>query len=159
MTRFRVNRFTGCEGGSPFPLCPPTADVNLNHQHLQRCAICYLTRRSKECPIRSPRRRGRAAFGGRPRGIRGTGFMEFPGRDYSGLIPANLTTLPHFSVSSTISLLKSAGEPASTVPPRSTSRALILGSARPALISLLSLSTTSMGVFLGAPTPNQVLAS
>ena len=38
---------------------------------------------------------------------------------------------------------------------RSASRALILGSARPALISLLSFSTISAGVFLGAPRPNQ----
>src|SRR5438445_11182459 len=44
-------------------------------------------------------------------------------------------TLPHFSVSSAMSLLKSAGEPVSGVPPRSASRALILGSARAALIS------------------------
>ena len=50
-------------------------------------------------------------------------------------------------------LAESAGEPASTVPPRSASRALILGSARPALISLLSLSMISVGVFFGAPTP------
>ena len=64
-------------------------------------------------------------------------------------------TLAHFSVSSAMSLPKSAGEPASTVPPRSASRALILGSARAALISLLSLSTISAGVFLGAPMPNQ----
>jgi transposase len=33
-----------------------------------------------------------------------------------------------------------------------------LGSTRPALISLLSLSMISAGVFLGTPTPNQVLA-
>jgi transposase len=32
-------------------------------------------------------------------------------------------------------------------------------SARPALISLLSLSMTSVGVFLGAPTPYHPLAS
>ena len=38
-------------------------------------------------------------------------------------------------------------------PPRSASRAFILGSARAALISLLSLSTISAGVFFGAPTP------
>jgi hypothetical protein len=38
-------------------------------------------------------------------------------------------------------------------------RALILGSARPALISFLSLSMISMGVFLGAPRPNQALAA
>jgi hypothetical protein len=50
-------------------------------------------------------------------------------------------------------------EPGSTVPPKSASRAFILGSARPALISLLSLSTISAGVFLGAPTPHQLLAS
>ena len=79
-------------------------------------------------------------------------FWNVPGA-HSGLMPADLTTLPHFSVSSAMSLPKSAGEPASAVPPRSASRALILGSARPALISLLSLSMISAGVFLGAPTP------
>src|SRR5262249_56726989 len=61
-------------------------------------------------------------------------------RHQSALAPENLTTLLHFSVSSAISLPKSAGEPASTVPPRSASRAFMLGSARAALISLLSLS-------------------
>jgi hypothetical protein len=75
------------------------------------------------------------------------------------LMPVKLTTLPHFSVSSAISLPKSAGEPASTVPPRSASRVFMLGSARPALISLFSFSTISAGVALGAPTPYQVLAS
>jgi hypothetical protein len=51
----------------------------------------------------------------------------------------------------------SAGEPASTVPPSSTSRALSFGSSRPALTSLLSLSMISTGVFLGAPRPNTAL--
>ena len=46
------------------------------------------------------------------------------------MAPENLTTLAHFSVSSAISLLKSAGEPASTVPPRSASFALNLASVR-----------------------------
>src|SRR5262249_32708003 len=77
----------------------------------------------------------------------------------SALMPVNFTTLPHFSVSSAISLPKSAGEPASTVPPRSASRVFMLGSARPALISLLSLLTISAGVAFGAPTPYHVLAS
>src|SRR5215468_4478668 len=58
----------------------------------------------------------------------------------SGLAPVNLTTLPHFSVSSARSLPKSAGESASGALPRSASRALILGSARAALTSVLSLS-------------------
>src|SRR5215510_7648785 len=40
---------------------------------------------------------------------------------HSALMPANLMTLPHFSVSSAMSLPKSAGESTSTVPPRSTS--------------------------------------
>src|ERR1700730_10370360 len=79
--------------------------------------------------------------------------------DHSGFMPANWTTLPHFSVSSEMSLPKSAGEPPSTVPPRSASRALILGSARAALISLFSLSTIWTGVLLGAPNPPQKLAS
>src|SRR6516164_3629401 len=69
------------------------------------------------------------------------------------------TTLPHLSESSAKSFPKSVGESASAVPPNSPSRALSLGSARPALISLLSLSTISAGVALGAPTPNQTLAS
>src|SRR5271168_2200925 len=44
--------------------------------------------------------------------------------DYSGLMPANLTTLAHFSVSSAMSLPKSAGKPGSTVPPESASHRL-----------------------------------
>src|SRR5262249_41403770 len=77
----------------------------------------------------------------------------------STLMLAARITLAHFSVSSAISFPNSAGESASAAPPRSASRALILGSARPALISLLSLSIICDGVFLGAPTPNQALAS
>src|SRR5262245_32292856 len=77
----------------------------------------------------------------------------------SALMPVNFTTLPHFSVSSAMSLPKSAGESASTSPPRSARRAFILGSARPALISVLSFSTISAGVAFGAPTPYQVLTS
>ena len=85
------------------------------------------------------------------------GISDRRSRDQSGLIFANLTTLPHFTVSSTMSLPKSAGEPGSAVEPNSASRAFILGSARAALISLLSLSTISAGVFFGAPMPVQKL--
>ena len=52
-----------------------------------------------------------------------------------------------------------AGEPASALPPDSAIRALILGSARAALVARLSLSMISRGVPLGAPRPNQTLAS
>src|SRR5262249_19200414 len=79
--------------------------------------------------------------------------------DHSALIPTDLITLAHFSVSSAMSSPKSAGESASTVPPRSVSLAFILDSARPALISLLSFSTISMGVLRGAPMPYQAVAS
>src|SRR5262249_58568934 len=87
--------------------------------------------------------------------IRGTGVTEYRSEfsDHSGLMPANFTTLPHFSVSAAMKLPKSEGEPAITVPPRSASRALSWGSARAALISLLSLLTISAGVPLGPPTP------
>ena len=74
-------------------------------------------------------------------------------------MPANLITLPHFSVSSEMSLPKSAGEPGSTALPSSASRAFILGSARAALTSLLSFSTISADVLLGAPMPCHALAS
>src|SRR5262249_36658100 len=80
-------------------------------------------------------------------------------RAQSALMLSARMTLLHFSVSSTMSLPKSAGESASTSPPRSASRAFILGSARPALISLLSVSMISAGVAFGAPTPYQLLAS
>jgi len=59
-------------------------------------------------------------------------------------------TLPHFSVSAAMNLPKLADEPGNTVPPRSANRAISLGSASAAFISLLSLSTISAGVFLGA---------
>src|SRR5262245_47713071 len=93
--------------------------------------------------------------------IRRTDFMERSTGDrrrQSAMMPTNFTTLPHLSVSSAMNFPKSAGEPTSGVLPRSASRALILGSARPALISLLSFSTISAGVAFGAPLPDQVLA-
>src|SRR5215831_6945902 len=77
---------------------------------------------------------------------------------HSALMPAARITFAHFSLSSTTSFPKSAGEPGTTVPPRSASRAFTLGSARAALISLLSLSTISAGVAFGAQTPNQAHA-
>ena len=58
-----------------------------------------------------------------------------------------------------MSLPKSAAEPASTMPPNSANLALILGSASPALISVLSLWMISIGVFFGATTPFHSLAS
>ncbi len=64
---------------------------------------------------------------------------------YSALMLAARITLSHFSVSSAMSLSKSAGERASAMPPRSARCTFNLRSARPALISLLSFSTTSAG--------------
>src|SRR5262245_4082868 len=86
-------------------------------------------------------------------------FQATVSRHHSGLILAARITLPHFSVSSAISLPKSAGEPTNTVPPSSASLALILGSARPALISWLSLTMISAGVLLGALIATNALAS
>src|SRR5262249_44795679 len=93
--------------------------------------------------------------------FRGTGDYGTlrPRPNYCGLIPANLITLAHFSVSSAIILASSAGDAVSGSPPRSARRAFILGSWRAALPSLLSFSTISAGVAFGAPTPNQPLAS
>src|SRR5262249_24155004 len=72
---------------------------------------------------------------------------------HCGLMLAALTTLPHFSVSVAISVPKSAGEPASAIPPKSPSRAFMLGSAKAALISLLRVSMISGGVAFGAAIP------
>src|SRR6516164_6779033 len=79
--------------------------------------------------------------------------------DHSALMPANLITLAHFSVSAAMCLPKSVGGPPNGVAPRSASRACILGSDRAALIALLRVSITSAGVLLGAQKPPQKLAS
>src|SRR5262245_39954022 len=78
---------------------------------------------------------------------------------YCGLMPAALITLAHFAVSSAMSLPKSAGEPASTIPPMSASRSMILAAVRPALVSLLRAFTIAAGVSFGAAIPNHELAS
>src|SRR6266850_6442350 len=77
----------------------------------------------------------------------------------SGLAPDDLTTAPHFSVSSATNFPSSADDPANTVVPRSASRAFILLSARTMLISLFSALTIAVGVFLCKPAPNHWLAS
>src|SRR5215468_696758 len=68
-------------------------------------------------------------------------------------------TLPHFSVSSAMSLLKSAGEPASAELPKSASCAWKLASARLALTCVFNLLMISAGVVLGAAMPYHPLAS
>jgi hypothetical protein len=79
--------------------------------------------------------------------------------DQSAFAPQNLTTLPHFSVSSATSFPKSAGEPGSSDAPSSANRAFDMGSLRIALTALLSLSMISAGVSFGTPMPYQALAS
>src|SRR5260221_4651158 len=68
-------------------------------------------------------------------------------------------TLAHLSVSSATRLAYSLGDSASTSPPSSATRALIVGSARAALISRLSVSMISAGVPFGAPIPAHALVS
>src|SRR5262249_39314255 len=75
------------------------------------------------------------------------------------LMPANLITLAHFGVSAAMCLPKSSGVIGIGTPPRSAIRTFNLGSASPALISLLILATMSAGVPLGAPTPYHWLDS
>src|SRR6516165_7347659 len=77
-----------------------------------------------------------------PNGIYGTSARA----GHSALMLAARITLPHFSVSSAMNLAKSTGVIGIGTEPSSAIRALIAGSVRPALISLLSLSTTSVGV-------------
>ncbi len=64
------------------------------------------------------------------------------------MMPADLITLAHFSVSSAMNLPNSAGEAGATEEPRSSIRDLIWGSASAALISLLSFPMMSAGAFL-----------
>src|SRR5262249_11886276 len=89
-----------------------------------------------------------------PNGIYGMSVVG-----HSGLMPANFTTLAHFSISSAMNLPKPAGQIAKAAEAKFANRASMVGSARTALISLLSFSTISGGVFFGAPIPSHVLAS
>src|SRR5258705_8818303 len=77
----------------------------------------------------------------------------------SGVTPATATTFAHLVISSAMMAVKSAGEPASTLPPMAARRAANAGSASAALISRLSRLTTSAGVPLGTPMPVAALAS
>ena len=110
---------------------------------------------------RSNATRGKAMPRAAIRRMTSENYQPVPRADQSrvSLMLAARINFPHFSVSSAMSLPKSAGEPESTLPPRSASFILSLASARPALISILSLSTISMGVWLGKPMPNQELTS
>ena len=79
----------------------------------------------------------RRSVGILPRGlasdIRGTSVTEYSAgiaSDHSALMPADLITLAHFSVSAAMCLPKSVGEPPNGVAPRSASRACILASDR-----------------------------
>src|SRR5262249_35197329 len=78
---------------------------------------------------------------------------------HSGLMLAARITLLHFSVSLTMKVSKSAEVPANIALPRSERRACTWGSARIALISLLSLSTIAPGVLLRRPMVHHWLAS
>src|SRR5262245_42063711 len=91
-----------------------------------------------------------------PNGLYGTLGCEWT--CYSLIFAARMT-LPHFSFSAAMNFPNSAGEVAKTVSPQSTIVCLILGSARPALIALLSTSMLAAGVSFGAVTPNQPTAS
>ena len=80
--------------------------------------------------------------------IRGTEDMECPAGLRARSVRLDVgrpNHPPHFSVSSVISLPKSAGEPPRIEPPRSASFAFTLESMSAALISRLSLSTISAG--------------
>ena len=68
------------------------------------------------------------------------------------LIFAARMTLPHFSFSAAMNVPNSTGEVAKAVSPQSAIVCLILGSARPALIALLSISMIAGGVSFGANT-------
>src|SRR6185503_4433074 len=83
-------------------------------------------------PRSCPQRRASNAKNSVPAYLGASGLI-FDVPRYVTFAPANLTTLPHFSVSSATSLPNSPGEPGSSVAPSSANRACALGSARIAL--------------------------
>ena len=74
---------------------------------------------------------------------------------HSGWMLANFTTLAHRSVAAAKSCRNSAEDINNTGLPMFSIRYLILGSLRVALTSRLSRSIISVGVFRGAPMPDQ----
>src|SRR4029077_18842080 len=78
---------------------------------------------------------------------------------HSAFMPANVMTLAHFSTAPTISCPNCSDVNAAGSMPRSMSCFLIAGSDVTAVISRLSLSTTSRGVSFGAQTPSHPLPS
>jgi hypothetical protein len=67
--------------------------------------------------------------------------MAYRGQIYSvALIPANVITFAHFSISSATNLLNAAGVSTIGSTPNAMRRALRTGSTTPPLISALSLS-------------------
>src|SRR6476620_598780 len=79
---------------------------------------------------------------------------------YSGLMPANLITLVHFSIFSAMHLANSFGELGGTAnTPRAANLCWMFGSSTAALVCLLSVAMISGGVPLGAPKPIQAAAS
>src|SRR5262249_27548824 len=119
----------------------------------------------RPCDARHGRQRGRARWemqkisAGKFHSALPAFRATIPFRPHSALMLAARMTLPHFSVSSAMSLPNSAGVIGVGSTPTSASRAFSFLSARPALTSLLSLSTMSPGVLLGAPTPYHPVAS
>src|SRR5262245_15516648 len=99
-----------------------------------------------EPPVRANRGHSRRS----PNGVYGISLA------HCTLIVAARIPLRRFSVSSATTLPKSAGDPVLMRNPRSSYFALISGRARDALISLLSTSTISAGIFLGPATPSQL---
>src|SRR5580658_7895018 len=131
--------------GGSHGCCTPVDDPKLANLAQNSRASCCLTSTIGSKPIWT------VSFA--QRHLWNVGFV------HSGLMFASLSTFAHFSVSSAMKLPKSAAEITNAEEPRSASRALSLGSASPALISLLSVSTISAGVFLGDPRQNNALAS
>src|SRR5438046_1278648 len=86
-------------------------------------------------------------------------FWRGDDRPHSGLMLAARITLPHLSASAFVWELNSEDVKKIGVLLISTSRALTLGLASPALISRLSLSMIAGGVPVGTPTPVQMFAS
>src|SRR4051794_34501894 len=119
--------------------------------------------------VAAPRPRGAGLFPGGRAGLAGSyqrsaaqsrrQVAQTPRARHSALMLAARTTLPHLSVSSERKVANSAGPPVIAVLPMLASRALIFGSVKAVLISLLSIVTIPVGVPLGAQTPLHELAS
>src|SRR5262245_64840031 len=124
-----------CVCNAPAPAELHRADVHLIHLRGDDAAVTLLdehTGNSAPAEFARERQADRSATDDQNGSFLHCGLqVGLVAMDHSALMPANFTTLAHFSVSAVMNLPKSEGEPTNAIEPNSANRSFIFGSAIP----------------------------